>query len=187
MKKFLILLIIGCISYPALAGSIYAQGNGDVVAFTNSKIFIKSVQAFAGLGSLPFLDSVNTSDLSKVSYGAIKDFKGRYTMASGEKWFAINGGFMAYFSQDGYNNRAYYDKKGRWQCSLTYYSEDKLPREIRAIVKSTYYDFTITVVEDVQTRVNGVYLIYLEDKTSIKIVRVTRDGDMDVFKEITKS
>ncbi|MEO6960598.1 MAG: hypothetical protein ABIY90_01450, partial [Puia sp.] len=69
----------------------------------------------------------------------------------------------------------------------TYYSEDKLPREIRAIVKSTYYDFTITVVEDVQTRVNGVYLIYLEDKTSIKIVRVTRDGDMDVFKEITKS
>lgn len=187
MKKFLILLIIGCISYPALAGSIYAQGNGDVVAFTNMKIFIKSVQGFASLENLTFLDSVSASDLSSVSRAAIKDFRGRYAMASGEKWFTLNGGFMAYFSQDGYNNRAYYNKKGRWQCSLTYYNEDKLPREIRAIVKSTYYDYTITVVEDVQTCVNGVYLIYLEDKTSIKIVRVTRDGDMDVFKEITKS
>ena len=187
MKKFLILLIIGCISYPALAGSIYAQGNGDVVAFTNAKLFIKSIQAFAGLGNLPFLDSVNTSDLSRVSHVAIKDFKGRYALASGEKWFALKGGFMAYFSQDGFNNRAYYNKKGRWQCSLTYYNEDKLPRGIRAIVRSTYYDYTITVVEDVETCVNGVYLIYLEDKTSIKIVRVTRDGDMDVFKEIIKS
>ncbi|HEV3250281.1 MAG TPA: hypothetical protein VGZ71_04975, partial [Puia sp.] len=102
-------------------------------------------------------------------------------------WFTIADGFISYFkSEDDISDRVFYNKKGNWTFTVKSYNEGKLPRDIRAIVKSSYYDYTITLVEEVEGIDNLVYIIHMSDKTSIKNLRVTKDGEMDVLEEFTK-
>ena len=186
MKKIVIVLTIGCISFSALAGSMYAQPNGNVMAFTDTKAFKHSIKSVI-LRETPFFrDSINSTDLKNVNLKAIKDFKDRFSTATEAKWYATPGGYMTYFRLDGFGARVFYDKKGHWQASLTNFDESKLPKGIRAIVKSTYYDFAITLVQDVETVSGGVYVIHLDDNKHIKIVRVTKDGNMDTLQEFEK-
>ncbi|HMI63045.1 MAG TPA: hypothetical protein VK518_19140, partial [Puia sp.] len=66
-------------------------------------------------------------------------------------------------------------------------SEKQLPRDVRAIVKSTYYDFVITLVRIIEIPDHMVYLVHMEDENSIKIVRVSEEYEMDVLEEFTKN
>ncbi len=91
---------------------------------------------------------------------AIKDFQTRFADANNAKWFSDENGFVSYFVKDGYGNRVFYDKKGHWQYSLIFYGEDKLPRDVRAAVKSTYFDLSITLVEEVQTTERQSYISF---------------------------
>ncbi len=186
MKKILIALTLGCISFSALIGFVNAQSTGNVYAFTATPKFMKSIQRIAAQENPGFLDTSNARLGSNISLKAVRDFKSRFAAATDEKWFNVTGGYMTYFKLNGFSNRVFYDKKGRWQSSLTCSGEDGLPRDLRAIVKSTYFDFAITQVEDVETIENGVYLVYLEDKSSIKIIRITKDGVMDTMQDFIK-
>ena len=186
MKKTLIILTIGFISFSAIAGSIHAQANGNVMAFTNTKAFKHSIRSLTLTEALFFSDSVRAADLKNINLRAIKDFGDRFSTASETKWYVIRDGYMAYSRLNGLGIRVFYNKKGRWQASLANYTEDRLPKDIRAIVKSTYYDFAITMVQEVETLSGGVYVIHLDDNKSIKIVRVTKDGNMDTLQEFEK-
>ena len=93
---------------------------------------------------------------------------------------------MSYFVKDGYGDRVFYDKKGRWQYSLIFFGEDKLPRDVRAAVRSTYYDMPITLVEEVQTTEARVYIIHVEDKSSFKILKVNDECEMEIMQELSK-
>ena len=87
-------------------------------------------------------------------------------------WYAVpEGGFESYFVQDGFGERVIYDSKGYWLFSLIMYSENKLPRDIRASVKSIYYDLDITMAEEVQTMEGVEYVVYMEDESHIVIVK----------------
>ena len=70
--------------------------------------------------------------------------------------------------------------------SLITYNEDKLARDIRAEVKSTYYDFKIVMVEEVRTNEGYEYIIYLEDKSGFRIVKVNKEGEMELLQELEK-
>jgi hypothetical protein len=124
-------------------------------------------------------------DAKKINSKVIKDFESRFANANA-KWFSDNNGFVSYFVKDGYGDRAFYDKKGRWQYSLIIFGEDKLPRDVRATVRSTYYDMPITLVEEVQTNDARVYIIHVEDKSNIKILKVNDECEMEVMQELTK-
>jgi hypothetical protein len=174
MKKVLIALIMGSISFSALIECLNAQGTSNPVAFTETKPFIKPAIA------------PNSAAAANVNTRAVKDFRGRFTSASEENWVAVHDGYISYFKMNGFGCRAYYDKKGRWEYSLTYFGEDKLPHDLRAIIKSTYFDFNITLIEEVETTEAGVYLVHLEDQTSIKIVKINKDGEMELMQEFIK-
>ncbi len=60
------------------------------------------------------------------------------------------------------------------------------PHDIRAVVRSTYYDLNITLVEEVQTTDALVYIVHLEDKSNIKILKVSPEGEMEVMQDLTK-
>ena len=186
MKKKLIVLLAGGIFIATFLHSAKAQGTNNVSSFTESKSFMKSLQVVISLDN-PVDLLVGLVDLNTVNAKAVKDFRGRFSKITGEKWFTIPDGFITYFKQEGLTTRVFYNRKGQWQYTLKFYHEDNLPGNIRKIVKSTYYDCAITIIEEVEAHDNLVYIVHLEDKTSIKNVRVSKDGEMDVMEEFQKS
>jgi hypothetical protein len=86
---------------------------------------------------------------------------------------------------DGAEHRVFYDKKGYWDATIKYYDEKKLPPDVRAIVKSTYYDYSITSVQEIQKGNKIVYLVHMQDATTLKSVKVC-DGEMEVIAEFNK-
>ena len=187
MNKPILALVAGIMAASTIYAGTNAQSTHNVSTFTGSKTFIKSVQTIAALDLSFTFSGTNALDAKSINVKAIKDFKGRFDRAQNEKWFAISGGYMSSFNMDGYVDRAFYDKKGHWLSSLTLYGEHGLPKEIRSLVRGSYLDFTITLVEEVQIPENTVYIVHLEDQKHLKIVRVTTDGDMDVMQEFDKN
>jgi len=126
------------------------------------------------------------SEAANINAKALKNFSKSYQKQSDASWFAIADGFVAIFTADGVKTKAYYDSKGRPVGDVRTYQEDKLPKEIRHMVKSTYYDFNIFIVNEVTVDNAKVYLIKIEDKTSFKTIRV-QDGEMSETEAFIKS
>ena len=126
------------------------------------------------------------AEAANINAKALKNFSKSYQKQSDASWFAISDGFVAIFTADGVKTKAYYDSKGRPVGDVRTYQEDKLPTEIRHLVKSTYYDFNIFLVNEVTVDNAKVYLIKIEDKTSFKTIRV-QDGEMTETEAFIKS
>ena len=184
MKKYLFVLIATYLIFVACTYGAGAQGTKNLADFTQSKSFHTKL-AFM----IRYTDSIMTSNtvaLTKANINAVKDFKSRFENVHNEKWYTIPGGFESYFQMDGFSDRAFYDKKGHWQSTMKVYDESKLPVEVRRMVRSEYLDYSVFGVHEISIPDNLVYIIYLEDKTSIKIIRVNQDFDMDVMQEFEK-
>jgi len=124
-------------------------------------------------------------DMAVINSRAIKDFKKSFKLPSEEKWFKIETGYIVKFNQDGIQHRADYDNKGNWKATTRYYSEKQLPKDVRSQVKSVYYDYTITTVQEIIFPEHHVYLVNMEDEKTILIIRIC-DGEMDVYKDLKK-
>lgn len=120
-----------------------------------------------------------------ISTKAVKDFTKNYKKAENAGWFIIKDGYLAEFKEDGIKTKVYYNPKGTWIGNVRSYLEDKLPRNIRHLVKSTYYDYKINYVQEVTVDRNIVYLVKIEDGTFFKTIRI-QDGEMDEFEVIKK-
>jgi hypothetical protein len=183
MKKSILVFVVACVSAATLSGRALGQGGKSQPDLASSR-----TNAAPGL-------SANSSDegyavateASAVNRKAVRDFQSRCAEAKDEKWYSVAKGFVVHFMMDGFRDRLYYDKKGHWMYSLRYIDEKKLPREVRNQVKSVYFDFDIKLVEIVEVPDHKVYLIHLEDATVLKIIRVSDEGEMDLYKEFTKS
>ncbi len=183
MKKSIVVLIVACISAATLSGRAFGQGTRNQPDVASAKTNpVPGMATTSSDGGYAI-----ATEASAVNRKAVKDFQVRCAEAKDEKWFSVSDGFVVHFTMDGFRDRLYYDKKGHWMYSLRYIDEKKLPREVRNQVKSTYFDFTIKLVEIVEVPDHKVYLVHLEDSTTLKIVRVSDEGEMDIYKEFTKS
>ena len=124
--------------------------------------------------------------LSSINEKAVKHFSKNYDKQSNASWYAVDDGFVAIFTEDGIKTKAYYDPKGRPVGEVRTYQEDKLPKEIRHMVKSTYYDFNIFLVNEVSVGNAKVYLVKIEDSKSFKTIRI-QDGEMTETEAFIKS
>jgi hypothetical protein len=82
--------------------------------------------------------------------------------------------------------REFFDKKGRFLYSISYYGEKELPAAVREQVKPVYYDYTILSVEEVKLDDHSIYFINMEDETTLKTVRVN-DDDMTVVSDLVRA
>jgi hypothetical protein len=90
------------------------------------------------------------------------------------------------FLVDSISCRAAYDARGNWVYTIKAYDEWKMPKQVRHLVKSTYYDYTITQVEEIdRPNEHKVYLVHMCDATTWKNVQV-RDGEMVVVEDFKK-
>lgn len=181
MKKLLFALLAGFIPGLIATNGAYAQNsvNPEILEPQNNVTEItNSVDS----------DKNRTVDLSAISPKAIKNFAASYKNAKDEKWDKTSEGFTAKFKFNGVSNLIFFNQNGKWAGSLKGYFEDKLPFEVRDRVKREYYDYSITYVQEVETIESNripTYIIHMEDKKSIKQIRIS-EGQMDVYKQYNK-
>ena len=185
MKKILQALTIGCTFILVFDNSASAQNS-----MKSTEPVFKSLMPSAhylAILSNPNLTGAYLLSRNEINTRAMRDFLDRFEKVDNALWFlGSDGGFEAYFIQDGYGDRVIYDKKGGWLQSLIMYGENKLPRDIRREVRSVYFDFNIFLVEEVQTHEGVEYIVYMEDKLKYLLVKVDKDGVMDIFQDLDK-
>jgi hypothetical protein len=166
MKK---LLIATGMSIVALTGCAYSQQGGNSLATANVKTLKPKGQ---------YLNDVNVR--------AMRDFVQRYGERDDVKWHNSNGGYIAVFFRDSIQYRVMYSSRGDLSYVMKYYEEKQMPRNIRAIVKGTYYDYKIYIVQEVEIPDRpSVYLINLQGETDWKKVKLCQ-GDMEVVEDFKK-
>jgi hypothetical protein len=184
MKKILFALLAGLIPAMAITHETYAQ-TSDAIASANpvnhdSKMLSPGVSG-----------NSNTIAPNLVTFKALKHFRKNYK-ANDEKWGQGTDCFTASYSSNGIGTTIHYNKKGNWVGSVIVYKEDKLPKDIRKLVKQVYYDYKIVLVYEIETtttklsEIGITYIVTIEDDKNIKLIRV-QDDNMDVYQEFNKS
>ncbi|MBO9199923.1 MULTISPECIES: hypothetical protein [Niastella] len=131
---------------------------------------------------------MNTRNVSKVHVRAMRDFLKRDKTVANVDWMIVETGYVAkYTDANNSNCRTVYNNRGDFVYTIRQYYENKLPRDIRGMVKSVYYDYAITLVEQIEeTRKPLVYVVHLEDATTFMNVRVS-EKEMEIMAEYIKS
>ena len=184
MKKFIFNCFTGLILTWTVAG--YSQ-NSNATAKTNAHSSLE--QFILSSEELEKNASGNSAPVSinEINTKVVKNFAKGFKNATGVKWMKTSGGlFAAYFVSDDIKNLVCYNKKGNYEFMLRYYKEEKLPREIRHLVKSSYYDFNIYLVTEAHRNGKIAYVVQMEDKTSLKTIKIV-DGEMETMEEYVKS
>ena len=168
------------ITLPMLAISLISYGQNAVTTGHFSNGISSAEDAVSKTGA-------NTLRRGDVNSKAAKDFVRSYKNVSDEKWFEVPGVLLARFARYGIDYRIDYDKKGHWLHTIRTYDENELPGAIRHIVKSTYYDYNIAVVQEIEEpKDNFTYIVHLEGKTKLINLRVF-DGEMEEWQKFQKS
>ena len=116
---------------------------------------------------------------------AKRDFRRSYPDVDDAQWYAFKDGFAAKFNDDGSEHMVTYNRIGDWQYTISNYDEKKLDENVRALVKSTYYDYTITLVQEITLHDQTIYVIHMQDATTWKTLKVA-DGEMSILEDFNK-
>jgi len=191
MKKTFLILAAGFISAAAIVTTANGQQSADTGQNARDTLIYakneKTPKAIYDVAPVNKSNAVSGSGLENnagentatINKRAVKNFNAAFRSAATVKWFTIPDGFIAYCTVAGNSNKVYYDKRGNWRYTTQQYNEKKLPVEVRATVKRTYYDFSIYNVLEIRAAEDKIfYLVYIKDETSFKTIRVY-DGEMD--------
>lgn len=131
------------------------------------------------------LTQIKNSDV-EINAKAQNNFKKLFPQITNERWEKLPDGYSVFFTQNSFENFVLYSKRGNWLSTVLKYTENKLPKNVREQIKSVYFDYTITQVDEVDLPDKTVYLVHMHDKDAWKIVRVC-DDEMDVFQAFENS
>jgi len=150
MKKIISIVVITCFYFVS-----HAQMSNEI---------------FVGARSLG-------SDHSAIK--AAREFWKRYGVGKDESWYKLEGGYIAEFSEGTSRYKSVFDRRGYWLYSIKECSEKELPKDVRELVKSAYYDFSIGWVKEVTQNQSVVYVVHIADGPNWKDLLV-QDGEMEV-------
>jgi hypothetical protein len=102
----------------------------------------------------------------------MRSFLQLFADATEVKWSESNGRYFASFNQNGKPCKALFDGTGRLVFNMRYGTEKDLPRDVRRLVKSTYIDFTIGVVTEVDSDNLKTWVVNLSDNDNLIIATV---------------
>ncbi len=179
MKKFLFAFVATSVFLLAITNGAIAQTSSKMKDFHPQGNIVKIDKLMSAIDKTASPDDINTK--------AIKEFKKAYKDASGVKWVKNDCGITAEFASNGIQTVVYYNTKGRWQGSLKNYTEEKFNSKVRGFVKSSYYDYKIKYVQEIETidTPAPTYLAYIEDDANLKVIRIGPDA-MDVYQQFKK-
>lgn len=124
-----------------------------------------------------------SGNLNYLSTRAVRSFTRLYPDATAVYWYEAQNGFIATFRDGDIACRAAFGLRGNWIYTVRTYTEDKMPKSVRHIVKSTYYDYTITVVEEIiRPREALAYHVHMKDRDTWLNVQVSNGEMIEVEK-----
>jgi len=101
---------------------------------------------------------------------------------SNEKFTTLDKGTIV---NDGKTTTAY-DKKGNWVYTIERYSADNLPKDIFETVRNNFGSYYVSGMEKIQQPgSNTVFLVHMQNKTSVKTVKVT-GNDTELVEDYIK-
>lgn len=167
MKKY---VIAASIAMLVLSACAYSQGADH--AMVAGKIG-------TSLNKSQYMNDINTR--------AMRDFVSRYNNVTDEVWHKSNNNYIAVFIRDSVHYRVMYNSHGDLSYVMKYYEEPQLDRTVRATVKSVYYDYSIFIVQEIESPdAPTVYIINLQGATEWKKIKVV-NNDMEVLEEYKKA
>jgi hypothetical protein len=114
----------------------------------------------------------------RVNARAMRDFSKRFA-GKQANWTSTGEVFLAKFSDETIRTVVGYGLMGRRLYTIKHYSEKEMPRELRHLVKSEYYDYKIDLINEVRIpqSKNEIYIIHLEnEEKQHKILRYSDEG-----------
>jgi len=167
MKKILtalVLITIGHFALPQSPKNSVASGNPEVTTV-------------AERATIP----------TYVSTKAVRSFKRAFKNVTDEKWYEMTDGYRVNFTAKDTRCRLDYDKKGNWLHTIRYYDQKMLPTEVRRLVVSSYLDYSIRTVEEIQAPHTDIfYVIHLEGEANWINIKVS-DNEINELERIKKS
>ena len=173
MKNIFLAFVISAIG--AVINRSYAQPATNNASIQNAAPRLSDVEG----------TNENSGASPSINARALKSFHKSFYSVKNETWYnAAGGGYISRFISDSVNTVVAYNAKGFWQYTLRYYNEKKLPRAVRSMVKSTYYDYDILGAIEVLIEDQDAYLVYLRDEDNSKTILVTDDDmkELESFK-----
>ena len=163
MKTQIISRISGCLLSILFASSSFAQSN------------------YIALSPIA-ISGVNLKVSEKIQTGFYKSF----TDAENVKWYEVDKKILATFSMNEMNHRTLLNKRGGVIYHISYGSEKNLPVEVRKIVKSTYFDYKITMAVKVEEDKRTIWVVDMEDDKTLITVKVENE-EMEEVRKLQKS
>ena len=133
-------------------------------------------------------DSKKGESIRHVNLNTLRDFMKRFPSVTDVKWKKVENGYVATFIVESNETMVGYKANGKWTYTIKRYNNEKmLPEEIRVLVKKTYYDYTITHIDEIHLaeQSNRIYFVLIEGDKTIKTIRVC-DGEMEEIHELVK-
>jgi hypothetical protein len=129
--------------------------------------------------------NLHTIGSSGPAVRAVRDFLKREGDGKEEKWYKTQEGFLAEFDQGGREGKYFYDQKGNWCYSILTFGEKGLPDDIRKLVRSTYFEYSIRWVKLVSGVQGFSYIVHVENEGAWKELLI-HDGEMEEWKAFDK-
>ena len=123
--------------------------------------------------------------VNELNSKAVRHFNNEFSFADNEKWFKIRDGFTVKFMANDIQYRVGYNKKGNWVNTLKIYYEPEMPQSIRHLVKRAYYDYAITLIEELAIKNQVTYIIHIDNGIGFKKLLLV-DGEMTIMEEYSK-
>jgi hypothetical protein len=124
---------------------------------------------------------------TNITTRAIRHFLENFNEVCNETWYCTPDLFVAMFKLNDIDYRVEYDKNGNWIETYRNYGETKISPDVRQAVKSSYPDYDIYLVEEIEQPLHPIaYIIHLENKAKLITVRVS-DGVIYEWQKFNKT
>jgi hypothetical protein len=180
MKKVIIVIAVLGIS----AFNLFNYSNAQITQNHARRMFRFSAELASAADNETATPAVYGNDINAK---AIRTFQKMFKDAQNVSWSEENGTYNSRFKSNGVDYRNFFSKGGSWIGGMQTYGENKLPRDVRAIIKPIYYDYTITIVDEVNLpNQQPIYVIHMEGENLIKNIAV-QGGEIRTIDEFEKA
>jgi hypothetical protein len=129
--------------------------------------------------TIPKLDADNSTISAGISFAAMQNFKKKFPEVNSQVWYKVaDGGYIASFTNNSVQTSVAYDKKGKWHHTINNYKEDKMAEDVWENIKNSYGTYEILKVSEVYFDNEMVYMILIQNKYNIKMIRI-HEGNME--------